>query len=177
MSSKVTHKMTIIWKFTMPRILWSYVSTLQIWISHVLYERLVFPRQNTMWLGTVRWGGGCWAAFKQGHHKLTNVRNCAILHTLHNFCLLISASNSYSWTYHIPLESICYLRHNEVHNRTNKCPVKVKSGHYKGIYIQKCYYVFVNIRKAISYAIGKVIVSASNGLLHRTIFIELQLLL
>ena len=72
-SNKVTHNMTIIGKFTMQRIQWSYnhcVSTLQLWTSHILYERLVSPRVNAVWRGTVMWGSLCWATFKQGHHKL-----------------------------------------------------------------------------------------------------------
>ena len=89
-SNTVTPKMTIIGKFIMPRILWSYidcVSTSQLWTSHILYERSVSPRQNAVWRGTVRWGSLWWAAFKQGHRKLMNVRNCVIPHTLHNGCL------------------------------------------------------------------------------------------
>ena len=94
-SNKVTHKMKIIGKFTMPRILWSFidcVSTLQLWTSHTFYEKTISPSQHAEWRGTVKRGCLCWAAFKQGHHKFMNVRNCAIPHTLHNFWLLTSAS-------------------------------------------------------------------------------------
>ena len=72
-SNKVTHKMTIIGKFTMLRILWNYidcVSTLQLWTSHILYERSVSSCQNVVWRGIVKWGSLYWAAFKQGHRKL-----------------------------------------------------------------------------------------------------------
>ena len=144
-SNKFTHKMMLIWKITMPRIIWSYidcVSTLQLWTSHILYERSVSPRQNAVWRGTVRWGGLCWAAFKQGHRKLMNVTNCAIPHTLYHFCLLTSASPTYSLTYYIPLESILYPLDNEVHSRTIKwCStraVNVKQSHHQRIYIQHC---------------------------------------
>ena len=180
-SKQVTHKMTIIGKFTMPRILWSYincVSTSQLLTSHILYERSVSRSRNVVWHGTVKWGSFCWAAFKQGHCKLMNVRNCAIPHTLHIFWLLTSASPTYLWTYHIPLESIVYPCDNEVHSRTIKwCirSVKVKQVHYQRIYIQKCYNVFVNVRNATSYAIGKSLHPGQIGYYIGLFFIELQL--
>ena len=49
-SNKFTHKMRIIGRFTMPRILRSFidcVSTLQLWTSHILYERLTTTHSNT----------------------------------------------------------------------------------------------------------------------------------
>ena len=88
----------------------------------ILCERTVSPRQYAVWRWsrTVKWDSLCWAAFKQGHRKLMNGRNCAILDTLYNFWLLTSASSIYSWTYHIPFKSILYPRDNEVHSRTIK---------------------------------------------------------
>ena len=107
------------------------------------------------------------------------VRNRAIPHRLHNFWLLTSASPIYSWIYHIPLESILYPRDNGVHSQTiiscSTHPVKIKQSHHLCIYIKKCYYVFVNVCKATSYAIGKLIAFSSNGLLFKTVFIELQI--
>ena len=152
----------------MPRILWSYidcVSTSQLWTSHILYERSVSPRQNAIWRGTVRWDRLFWAAFKQGHRKLMNVRNGAIPHTLYNFWLLTSASPIYSWTYNIPLESIVYPRDNEcytvepsngvVHVQWRSTNVIINVY----IYSTLCYfiitndcYVFVSVLKATSYA-------------------------
>ena len=104
--------------------------------------------------------------------------NCDIPHTLYNFWLLTSASPTYALTYHIPLGSILYSRGNEVHSRIITCcntrAVNIKQSHYLRIYFQKCYYMFVNVCKVTSYAIGKLIAASSNGLLLMIVFIVLQ---
>ena len=58
-----------------------------IWTSHKLIERLISPRKNAVWLGTMMWSILCGAAFKQGHRKLMNVRNCAFQQTFGKHCL------------------------------------------------------------------------------------------
>ena len=121
-SNKVTRKMTIIGKFTMPQILWRYidcVSSIQLWTMDKSYTvwKIVFSPSKCGVTVTVRWGSLSCAAFKKGHRKLMSVRNCAIPHKLYNFWFLTSASPTYSWTYHIPLECIIYHRANDVHSR------------------------------------------------------------
>ena len=139
----------------MLRILWSYidcVSTLQLWRSHVLSGRKISPRKYAVCL----WGGV--VCVERRSNRVT-------VPQFH--WVLIFTSPTYSWTKHIPLVDIVYPRDNTVHSRTTTWfstrPVKVKQGRHQRIYIQKCYYVFVNVRKATSYVIGKLIASSSMG--------------
>ena len=127
----------------------------------------------------MRWSSLCGAAFKQGHRKLMNVRNCAIPHMLNNFtgCLQLlqlqtHAHIIYLWkalfipgTMKYTVEQ--YDNVVRVHWRSNKVIINVslysKLRHF--IIINGCY-VFVSVFKATSYATGKCIVSSSNGLFH-----------
>ena len=116
----------------------------------------------------MRWDNLCGPAFNQGHRKFKskNVRNCAIPQYQR---VLIFTSPTDSWTYYIPLESIAYHRDNEAETsndvvhfqwRSNKVITNVS------IFKRVIMYVFINVRKTISYAIGKRVASSSVRLLH-----------
>ena len=134
---------------------------------YTLYKSTILPRQNAVWRGHVRWECLCGAAFKHGHRKLMNVRNCAIPHTLYNFigCLHLRHLHTrghiiYLWNASVTMKYAVEPSNDVVHVQWKSNKVIINVSIFK--------IVFVSELKAASYATGKRILSSPNGLFHWT---------
>ena len=135
------------------------VSTSHLWTSHTHYKRSIATRKIAAWNGTMRWSNLCGAY------------NCLHLRHLHTHGYIM-----YHWkavftpvTMKHRVEPINDVVH--VHWRSNKVIINLSI--LKMVYS----YVFINVRKATSYATRKLIASSyCIGLFYRATIIALPCL-